>query len=92
VLASVAFSDPRMPEAAERERLGHPFAERARGTGVGALELPGEQLELVEGTVVIVKRPRPPQPAARPGGPRAARRPASAARIDPKEALGKIGL
>ena len=49
-------------EPGERERLLHPLAERAGGAGVGVVELAAELPELVEGAVVVVMRPRSPQP------------------------------
>src|SRR6188472_4784206 len=48
-------------EPGERQRLLHPFPERAGGAGVRAVELAGESTKLVERTGVILERPRPAQ-------------------------------
>src|SRR5712691_4805624 len=49
-------------EPGERERLVHPFAQRAGRAGIRAVELAGEQTQLLERAVVVVERPRPAQP------------------------------
>jgi hypothetical protein len=49
-------------EPGERQRLFHPFAQRAGGAGVRSLELAGESPELVERSGVVVECPRSPQP------------------------------
>src|SRR5437867_3791600 len=54
--SSVRFSEPVTPSRV-RERLLHPFAQRAGGAGICALELAGERSQLVEPTGVVVERP-----------------------------------
>src|SRR6266567_9147418 len=49
-------------EPGQRQRLLHPFAQRAGGAGIRTLELAGEQAQLLERASVILLRPRPPQP------------------------------
>jgi hypothetical protein len=48
-------------EAGERQRLLHPFPQRAGGTRIAVLELAGEQAQLLERASVIVERPGSPQ-------------------------------
>jgi len=49
-------------EPGERQRLLHPFPERARGAGIRAVELARERSQLLKRPWVVVERPRPPQP------------------------------
>src|SRR3954471_8550748 len=65
--ASVRWSRPRMPRRVTVERLFHPLPERRGGTRVAAGELVGEHAQLLERTVVILERPRRPQPPTHQG-------------------------
>src|SRR3954468_9129064 len=56
------------PQPGERERLAHALAQRARGAGVGALELGGERLQALERAPVVVVGPGGAEPALD-GGP-----------------------